>query len=235
MVCQSRLAGVVLSVLAHGTSFASSSPVKRETSADFRVDDGFQADGGVQVYFDVLPPAKVPDVFRTLDRQRRLAGFKDALHVAVTRLSYVVEKDVAFFSEQRLRDLSYLRALAPQMQISARTDGGFQINQTPSNTLSIEYHADAGFAGELGLAHGAPVLVQENTDFARVMGWRTGAWSATWTFHQSLGPQRTRVTALTVSSLYNLPPDFMGGRERFSRETVDGALAIIERLRSYEP
>lgn len=229
------LAGVLV---VQSAALAAPPAMRREARADFAIDDAFQADGGVQLYFELLGPEPQPKAaaaFRALDRSDRLAAIKEPVHVALTRVSYVVEKDATFFTEARLVDLSYMRALAPEMQLSARPDGGFAVGQTPSSNLSLEFHGDSAFAGDaLTLARGAPVLVQENADFARVLGWRTGAWSATWTFHEALGPGRTRVTALSMSYLYNLPPGFMGGAERFTRDTVSGSLAVIARLRAYD-
>jgi hypothetical protein len=67
------------------------------------------------------------------------------------------------------------------------------------------------------------------------MGWRTGAWSTTWTFHEALGRDRTRVTVLTLSYLYNLPPFWLGGADGVYAETLSQARALIGRLRSYVP
>ncbi|MFT3708842.1 MAG: hypothetical protein QM817_14425 [Archangium sp.] len=226
MVRQSKVLGALAGLVVQG-ALAAQPPVKREEKADFEVDDSFQADGGVQIHFDLQKPGSTAQPpFRALDRDDRLGTIiKEPVHLCVMRVSYVVEKDVAFFTRERLLDLAYMRALAPQLQLSARADGGFQVGQSPASDLSLEFHDDQR----------GPWLVQENVNFARVLGWRTGAWSATWTFHESLGPGRTRVTALSLSYLYNVPPGFLGGADRFRRETIDGALEVITRLRGFKP
>lgn len=228
---------VVVTLLAQA---AAGADVRREPSAAFAVDEVFERDGGVQLYFQLISPdadeaaraALRP--FLALDPSNRLSKLGEPVHVSVARLTYEVDKDVSFFTRERLRDVKYMQALAPELEVTARADGGFRVGRTPSNVMTLEVHEDAAFGRPLAaLAHGAPIVVQENTDFARVMGWRTAAWSTTWTFHESLGPGRTRVTALTLNALYNLPPPMLGGADRLFLDTRAQALKFIAALRAY--
>ncbi|MDP1821622.1 MAG: hypothetical protein Q8L48_00180 [Archangium sp.] len=208
---------------------------QREARADFAADPAFQADGGVQLYFGLMRPDEAA-AFRTLD----LNGRGEAEHVAVVRLSYTLEKDASFFTRERVTDLSYVQAIAPDMDVSQQPDGGFHVGRLPANDFSVRFFADAsGFPAQLKLAHepGTPasIVVQENTGFSRVMGMRTAEASITWTLHHALAPGRTRVTVLTVSYLHNLPPFFLGGEARMFRETVENALRLISRLRAHPP
>lgn len=213
---------------------------RREASATFAVDDAFQRAGGVQLYFLLINP-DAPEAqraalqpFLPLDREGRGARFTEPMYVSVSRVSYEVDKDVSFFSKERLLDLKYMQALAPQLEVTARPGGGFRVGRTPSNSMSIELHDDASFgAGLRRLAHGSPVVVQENDDFARVMGWRTAAWSTTWTFYEALAAGRTRVTVLSLNYLYNVPPPMLGGADRLFLDTRAQTLEFIAALRAY--
>jgi hypothetical protein len=218
---------------------------RRERGADFEVDEAFQADGGVQLFFELVSAPARPvagsafEQFHALDATDRLGALKDPVHAAMSRISYVINKDVMFFNRERLFNVTYVQAIAPDMQVTSAPHGGFQVGRAPSHRFSLTFHADAsGLAPAvvaLARARGAPVLVQENVDFARIMGWRTGAWSTTWTFHEALGRDRTRVTVLTLSYLYNLPPFWLGGADGVYAETLSQARALIGRLRSYVP
>lgn len=218
--------------------------VRREASVDFAIDPAFQADGGVQVFFELIQaddrPSERPTVtlFRTaLDSEGRWARVDEPLHVAVARISYVIEKDVSFFSRERTFDLSYVRAIAPDMRISGLPDGGFAVGKMPSNQFGLSYREEPfGLEAATALAGhgGSPVVIQHNEGFARVAGWRTAAFATTATFHQPLGPGRTRLTVLTLNALYNLPPFFLGGRDRLYADLLEQTVLLIGRLRGFQ-
>jgi hypothetical protein len=244
MVRQATVFGLLAGLAVPGPiEGARASDARREKVVDFELDDAFQADGGVQIFFELIGAPAAPVAgstlarFHVLDRTDRLGGLTEPVHVVAARLSYVLEKDISFFTRERLLDVAYIRTIAPDMDVTAVPDGGFQVGQAPRNRFTLTFHADASTVPpaivSLARARGAPVLVQENADFARIMGWRTAAWSTTWTFHEALGPRRTRVTVLTMSYLYNLPPFFVGGGDRVYADTLARTQAIIARLRDY--
>ncbi|MBL8913829.1 MAG: hypothetical protein JNM17_24210 [Archangium sp.] len=219
----------------------SAADLRRETRADFVIDPAFQADGGVQLFFTLVDarPGETHRAelgpFLTLDRSDRLSALREPVHVTTSRVSYVVDKAVSFFTRDRLLDAKYMQALAPQLELTSRPDGGFHIARSPANSLSVDVHLEPDFTkGVAGLAHGNLVVVQENVDFARVLGWRTAAWSATWTFHEAISAQQTRITALTLTYLFNVPPPFLGGPERLYADTAAQTLAFVTALRAYE-
>lgn len=214
--------------------------VRREATSTFAVDEAFQRRGGVQLYFELVgadatgPQREALAPFLPLAGARRLEQLTEPVHVTVSRLSYELEKDVSFFTPERLLDVKYMQALAPELDVTARPGGGFRVGRAPSNTMTLAVHDDADFAQKVApLARGARVVVQENTDFARVLGWRTAAWSTTWSFHEALAPGRTRVTVLTLNVLYNLPPPMLGGADRLFSDTRAQSLAVVEALRAY--
>jgi hypothetical protein len=228
----------LLAVLISTTAWAV--PFRRELKRDFAADDAFQATGGVQLFYELTPPPGTGEslsAFRCLDVKNRWAALKGPLYVVTSRISYTLDKPASFFTERRVTDLAYVQAIAPGMEVTARPEGGFRSHRAPANTFFIHFRDDvdpSSCAAQLALEPGkaAAVVVQENTDFARVMGWRTAEQSLTWSFHHALGPRRTRVTVLTLSYLHNVPPFFMGSAQRLFQGTLDETLAVVGALRA---
>lgn len=227
-------------------------PMRRESSLDFALDEPFQQDGGVQYFYELAKKEPSPETasasfafFRAFDESNRWAAQGEPLHVVMSRIVYVVDKPPGFFTEARAKDAAWINTVAPEFDVTVRPDGGLHAGKSPSNDFTIRYldaRASSAQPPDGGVAHlvsllpdaGVPVsvVVQENFDFARVMGVRTGAWSVTWTAHLPLDGDRTRVHVVTMSALHHLPPFFLGGEKRVFNESVKGALDLIERLRA---
>lgn len=237
---------VLLALALLGTAALAAPPeMRREPAPDFEPDEAFQADGGVQFFYALEVTVTAPDAgtswarFRPLDDQ---AQATDAYHAVMSRIVYTVERDVSYFTETRARDARYLEEVAPEMKVTAQQDGSFLVGRTPANRFTLRwYDAPAGdeptlepfFAFLPKSARPSSVVVQRNTEFARVMGMRTAERSITYTAHLALGPGRTRVFVCTVSLLHALPPFFLGGKNRVYREAVDETQRLIEALREY--
>lgn len=247
------LAPVITAVLAlTSTAAADAPPLRRESLAGFAVDEPFQRSGGVQLFYGLtrdVDPAGSQDgtfaAFRPFDFNDRFDELTSTVHVVMSRLVHTVNKDVSFFTEARARDLEYLRAIAPTMKLSQLDDGRFRVGVLPQNDFAILYFG-ARDVQDLAAKNAIPALllrgqtlpativVQENTGFSRVMGWRTAEMGVTWTAHYAVSPGVTRVEVATMSYLHTLPPFFLGGVERVYKESLSGALGMIQRLRAYE-
>lgn len=249
-----RVVGSLLVVMA-GLAFSAETELRRETSCDFAIDAAFQDAGGVQYFYALVPPQPSPDTdatfvrFKPFDPSAVFDGLSSPPHVVLSRLTYTVEKDVSFFTEARARDPGYINAVAKDMEVTKRPDGSFRVGAAPSNTFTIEYFDAARLAAgasstpaiaralELSNLPERPtsVVFQQNRDFARIMGVRTADGSFTWTLHYAIAPGRTRLVVLTMSYLRTLPPFFLGGAGRVFRESTEGARALIDSLRAYQP
>jgi hypothetical protein len=225
-------------------------PMRQEPALAFAVDEPFQQDGGVQYFYelakkDAAAPSATFTFFRAFDEAGRWAAQGKPLHVVMSRIVYTVDKDAAFFTEARAKDAAWMNTVAPEFDVSTRPDGGFRAGKMPANDFTIRFLDEEALASQPadgGLAHVTALLpdagplhsvvVQENFDFSRVMGVRTGAFSATWTAHQAVAPGQVRVHVFTMSALHTLPPFFLGGEKRVFNESVAGALDLIERLRA---
>ncbi|MBL8951210.1 MAG: hypothetical protein JNK82_10565 [Myxococcaceae bacterium] len=229
-------------------------PVRQEVALRFAVDEAFQHQSGVQYFYQLVPPEPCALTaspafaqLRVLDLGRRWERLAKPPHVVVSRLSYLVEKDISFFSRARAEDVGYMNAVAKDYGISKTADGRYRVSKTPANSFTLTYFDDA--AVRAAPADGAiarvssiastelpsSVLMQENTDFAPVLGVRTGELSVTWTAQYALHPGLTRLEVFTVSYLHNLPPFFLGGQQRVFAEAQRASLELIENLRAYAP
>jgi hypothetical protein len=222
----------------------SASPeMRREESVDFKADEVFQQQGGVQYFYELAEPTPAPAEGSTLARFRTLDPLStpdDPWFVVMSRIVYTVDRDVSFFTEKRARDVSYLQKVAPEMGVKLERDGVFLVTRTPSNRFTLLWldspkPTDAGLKRFFEFLPSAPasVVIQKNSNFSRVMGWRTAERSVTWTAHLPLGEGKTRISVCTMSLLHHLPPFFLGGKDRIFRESVEGAGTLIKQLRDY--
>ncbi len=225
-------------------------PWREERDLRFAPDPAFQADGGVQAFYhlvrdDDAAHAPLLASLRALDVNDRWSTLEASAHLVAVRLDYVVDKDRSFFSADRLLDVAYINAVGPEMKVTANPDGSFHVGRAPSNTFwlkrwgadEVPRHAsEPPFRLLFELCGTGPdsIIFQENRDFARVWGYRTGGASVAWTAHFPWGAGKTRVCVVTLTSLYGLPPFFLGGERRVKRETMAAAQDLIERLRAYQ-
>jgi hypothetical protein len=213
-------------------------PTHREGRVSFAVDEAFQARGGLQYWF-----ALQSGVSRELAPLAR--GLGPATHVVMSRIVHTLNKPACFFSAERVLDIDYINTIGPVFQVTAKGPGQFHAARTPANDFTVRHFdrkalearvEDPAFRQLEALCGAAPdsVVVQHNSDFARILGWRTAEGSFTWTAHYALGPQRTRVCVVTMSALVNLPPFFLGGKGRLHDESVREAVALVRALRQYD-
>ena len=89
--------------------------------------------------------------------------------------------------------------------------------------------------GELLPDAGVPdvLVLQENYDFARVLGWRTAELGVTWSAHYRVGEHQTMLHVCSMSYLHSTPPFFLGGDGRVLSEAIGGATLFIDNLRQY--
>ncbi len=239
----------LLSVLTIATD--DGAPLRREADCRFAIDERFQRAGGVQLFYAFKHSddrserlEKTFVEFRPLDFNDRFDAISTPTHVVMSRLVHTVNKDVSFFSEQRVVDLEYMRAIAPDMKVSKRADGRFRVGAVPQNDFEILHFGPRDVQALLAKKALSPLLVQsgavptsivvqENTGFSRVMGMRTAEMGVTWTAHYAVNPGVTRVEVTTMSYIHTVPPFFLGGSERVYKESVSAAVGMIRRLREF--
>lgn len=227
--------------------------MRRETSLRYEVDEKFQSAGGVQYFYELAQKEPSPEtssatfrLFRAFDVRGRWVTRADSFYVVMSRLTYTIDKDVSFFTPARANDLTYMNTVAPGLGISRVGADTYRVQATPANTFHLRWLDAAAVRQlphepglsrllELSAMESLPesVIVQDNTDFARVLGWRTADMSVTWTAHYPLKPGQTRICVFTMSYMVNLPAFFLGGADRVLNESVSGAAQLIRNLRNY--
>ncbi len=231
-------------------------PLRAERDIAFTVDEPFLASGGIQYFYQLIRDTPNPETvsasfreLRALDINHVWSRLSAPTHVVLSRIVYTVDKDITFFTEGRVRDIGYINAVGGKMNITANPDGTYRVGKMPSNIFSLQYFDEQALKenDDADTRHAldtlfhfvdkgpAPkvIVAQENRDFSRVMGMRTAEGSFTWTVHQPLSTRKTRITVLTMSYLHTLPPFFLGGEDRVMRESIQGAVGLISRLRAY--
>lgn len=245
---------VALAALAAAAHERDEVVIRREPEPTYPLDLAFQRDGGVQYFYELVrseaPPEKSATFarWRPFDVGKRYDARRSPLHVVMGRISYVLDKDLSFFSEQQVRDPAYISAIAHGYGITQAKDGTYRASKMPSNAFRITYLDAAAVqreAGDGGVARlhdlqpnaalPAVVVMQENYDFSRVLGVRTGEYSYTWTAHYPLQPGQTLIDVATISYLHSAPPFFLGGDARIAAESLDGTRGFIRALRAYRP
>ncbi|PZR08041.1 MAG: hypothetical protein DI536_25735 [Archangium gephyra] len=226
------------------SALAAEPTMRRETRLEFAIDDAFQNDGGVQFFYEFFEPAQVADAgvgtdfarVRTLDDK---ATHGEQLHAVMSRIVYTLERDITYFTEARARDVKYINTIAPEVKATVDAKGVFHTSKPPANSFTIEWQKplreDSPYRAFLPAgAEIDSLIVQRNSDFDRMFGFKTAERAVTWTAHQPLGEGRTRVFVVTMSLMHNIPPGFMGGKERVYKEAVESATQLIGRLRNYK-
>lgn len=212
-------------------------PTHREAHVSFAVDEAFQARGGLQYWFTLQDRV-------SRDLAPLATGLGSGAYVVMSRIVHTLNKRSCFFSASRVLDVDYINAIGPIFEVTVIGPGQFHAARTPANNFTVQHFGrealearadDPAFRQLEALCGAAPdsVVLQHNSDFARILGWRTAQGSLTWTAHYALGPHRTRVCVVTMSSLVNLPPFFIGGRGRLHDESVKEAIALVRALRQY--
>lgn len=218
---------------------------KMEGRLDFPADETFLRSGGVQVFFELIsrearaeerPSFKILRVLDTGDHWSKKNG---PLYVLASRIVFQVEKDISFFSKERIYDESYLNRFLPAYQVRRLSERRFRSGALPRNDFEIEYFEPGSMPrsfGQLSESSGSPevVLFQHNHEFEKIMGFKTALMGRTLTLHSPLGPGLTRITAWSLSYLHNIPPFFLGGEARVTGEAKKKSLELVARLRDFE-
>ncbi|MBL8993286.1 MAG: hypothetical protein JNM63_08100, partial [Spirochaetia bacterium] len=97
---------------------------RNESRIDFNLDADFLAKGGVQVFFELIhrdQPAESRESFkklRPLDKEDLWSRKSEPLYVLASRLVFEVDKDIRFFSAERVLDEYYMNRLLPSYRVS---------------------------------------------------------------------------------------------------------------------
>jgi hypothetical protein len=187
-------------------------------------DDANEGKADSDSTFQLLLPLDIPGVWKD-----KTEGF----YIMMTRNAYIVNKDISFFSKNRLLDVNYINATLPGMKVSRNSDGTYALDGTPSATSTLDYYSKSdltsqpqdsalNYVANIDPSLGTPdvMLVQHSYNFDTVMTVRTNKSSMVFSEHYGIGTNETLVVAYSLSFVYNVPPFFLGGADRLRTEYV---------------
>jgi hypothetical protein len=170
-------------------------------------------------------------------------------YVLLTKVSYLIDKDVHFYNEQRLSDVNYIRQTLPEYQIEKLNSRQFKINCgsfAPTFSYDLDFYRQPVCPVKnpkekklIDYTHshhkelGAPALsvIQHNYHFGRVMLHKTSKMSVSIYNYYATEQQKTLVVNYTLNYIYELPPNILGGHELLIKEIANGIRQLIMRTR----
>ncbi len=235
--------------------------VRAETGVAFPIDEAFLRKGGVQHFFALTDPgglcatgdsisggadraAEALIALRVLDRDGIWSAMhREDLHAMISRVAYIAEVPIQFFSEARVRDVDYINSVMPGMNVECGGDGSFHAKGSllrfmPSTRFTLDYRRGAAAArlptplltGVASDISPAILLTQRNTEFGRIGGMRTSRASYAATAHYAVGTGQTLIVNCTLGYLHSLPP--VGGARLIRDKARDYTAQVVANIKA---
>ena len=163
-------------------------------------------------------------------------------HVLMTKVGYVLDKPVDFFSEERLADPSYISKTIPEAKIK-KAGSAYHIS-TGFGAPEIDYTLDFYSPEKFDLQYPdlkdyfekydgpelSPnlVVVQHNYNYGKVLFKKTSKMSVSISRYFQLNEEQTMVVNYTLNYILNMPPDFVGGNDFLIKKIKQGIKALID-------
>lgn len=163
-------------------------------------------------------------------------------HVLMTKVGYVLDKPVEFFSEQRLSDPGYIAKTIPGAKVK-KTGSSYHLS-AGFGAPEIDYTLDFYSPGEFDHKYPAlrtyfgkydgpelspeMVVVQHNYHYGKVMFQKTSKMSLSITRYFRFNEDQTLVMNYTLNYILNIPPDFVGGDDFLIQKIKQGIKALID-------
>jgi hypothetical protein len=187
--------------------------------------------------FSFAAHAKPLDLFGYWDKKG-----DEHYHILLTKVGYVLDKPVDFFTKERLSDPGYISRTIPEASIQ-KTDSAFHIS-TGFGAPDIDYTLD--FYSPQEFDHQYPalkdyftkydgpgfspefVVVQHNYHYGKVLFQKTSKMSVSISRYFELNKQQTLVVNYTLNYILNFPPEIVGGDDYLIRKIKEGIKALID-------
>ena len=164
--------------------------------------------------------------------------------VLLTKVAYVLDKPISFFSEERLADPGYISQTMPAAQIK-KIDSVFHISVgfgAPEIDYTLHFYSPEGFESQypklinyfknydgLGLSPHF-IVVQHNFEYGKVMFQKTSKMSISISRYFQLNKKQTLVFNYTLNYIHNFPPSFIGGSDFLIDKIKEGIKALIDEI-----
>ncbi|UCE92947.1 MAG: hypothetical protein JSV73_08980 [Flavobacteriaceae bacterium] len=162
--------------------------------------------------------------------------------VLLTKVGYVLDKPIDFFSEERLSDPGYIAQTMPAAKIK-RIDSIYNIEVgfgTPEIDYTLHFYSSEQFDNKYpdlknyfhkhdGLELSPDlIVVQHNFKYGKVMFKETSKMSISISRYFQLNEQQTLALNYTLNYIHNIPPSFVGGSDFLIDKIKEGIIALID-------
>lgn len=187
-------------------------------------------------YFSFNEHAKPLDLFNYWEKKK-----EENYSVLMTKVAYVLDQPVHFFSKERLSDLQYIQQTMPEAKIQ-KTDsiyhvsvgfGAPEIDYTlhffTAQTFQQKHPELRTYFQKYDNLNEDPqlVVVQHNYDYGKVMFQKTSKMSISLSRYFLLNEQQTLVINYTLNYIHNFPPGFVGGSDLLLEKIKTGIKALV--------
>ena len=167
---------------------------------------------------------------------------KEQYDVLLTKVAYVLDKPIHFFSEERLADPGYISQTMPAAKIK-RIDSTYHISVgfgAPEIDYTLHFYSPEEFQHQYpkqknyfkkydGTALSPHlIVVQHNYQYGRVMFHQTSKMSVSITRYFQLSKEQTLAFNYTLNYIQNIPPSFIGGSDFLIDKMKQGIKALVD-------
>jgi hypothetical protein len=162
--------------------------------------------------------------------------------VLLTKVAYVLDKQISFFSEERLADPGYISQTMPAAKIK-KNDSVYHISVgfgAPEIDYTLHFYSPERFESQYpklinyfkkydGLALSPKlIVVQHNFEYGKVMFQKTNKMSVSISRYFPLNKKQTLVFNYTLNYIQNIPPSFIGGSDFLISKIKEGIMGLID-------
>ena len=166
--------------------------------------------------------------------------------ILLTKTAYAVTQSVSFFTPELLADQKFIASTMPEAELSGE-DSVYRV-AVGFGSPDIDYSLKFFEPDEFNRVHPklkdyfekydhfdkVPTLisVQHNYRYGRVLFQRTSKMSISMTRYYDLGGKQTMVLNYTLNYIYNIPPEFIGGKEFLLEKIKEGIMALVRETKN---
>jgi len=162
--------------------------------------------------------------------------------VLLTKVAYVLDKSIDFFSEERLADPGFISQTMPAAKIE-RIDSTYHISVgfgAPEIDYTLHFYSQEEFEFQYPKLINyfkkydeiAPspslIVVQHNYQYGKVMFQKTSKMSISISRYIQLNKDQTLAVNYTLNYIHNIPPSFIGGSDFLIDKIKEGIKALID-------
>ena len=162
--------------------------------------------------------------------------------VLLTKVAYVLDKPIHFFTKERLADPGFISQTMPAAKIK-RIDSIYHISVgfgAPDIDYTLHFYSSEEFESQYpelknyfgkydGLALSPDlIVVQHNYQYGKVMFQETSKMSISISRYFHLNKEQTLAVNYTLNYIQNIPPSFIGGSDFLINKIKEGIKALID-------